>query len=298
LENKNITDNRARQLAIRSGNLTATISAIVLGLVFFFLVFKYPMGGIISLLSFPIWGLAIGIVFWLLGWACANIYITSKNSEVIDSKVTGISYLIAGALLSGIVWYSHSLYVTHIAGSINTNPSKLKQLYEKARADNDYVLYRALSRNPSTPDDVLEQLSTFSSEKRPDRLRFPREFVQERFTVQQSVAMNPSTPESVLQTLANSPERSFVARNPNASSEILRELSRVLGKYGRREVAQHLNTDSITLNALANDPASYVRYGVLMNPNIGMSQIDILLNDSNTSIRNEAQRISRKFLKR
>ena len=85
-------------------------------------------------------------------------------------------------------------------------------------------------------------------------------------------------------------ERLNLAKDPNATVEILQNLARDENYYVRYEVARHPNATVEILQGLAQDKDYYVRYGVSQHPKATVEILQGLARDENSGVREEAMK--------
>jgi len=102
----------------------------------------------------------------------------------------------------------------------------------------DFDVVLTLLHNPSTPAEVLARLATGLDESSP---------------LWNDLAAHPNSPPGVIEHCREFPERAFwLARNPNASAELLEQLSQSSDFTVRSAVARNPNAPDSTLQRLAS----------------------------------------------
>jgi hypothetical protein len=131
---------------------------------------------------------------------------------------------------------------------------------------------RAIARNTETKTVTLEELSKFVDPREGEANAFP--------WVRCEVAENPSTPQKTLKEfLLSEDEKSYVALNSGAGTEILESLSRDENRSVRYRVASNPSSTHKILENLARDPDEEVRREVLTNEGASLEIIEKILSE-------------------
>lgn len=120
---------------------------------------------------------------------------------------------------------------TPINKKSDTEVQEFTQILENLSKDNDHEVRDAVSANPHTPKDVVEDLAK-------DETAIP-ELAEE---VRRRVAMDPETPTEILERLSTNEDdqiRKDVAKNPNTPIDVLQKLSKDEDSDVREGVAEN-----------------------------------------------------------
>lgn len=187
-----------------------------------------------SIFIFVISSLFVGSVFFLF------TVIKKTNEEKTDIRhilLTIVSSFIILSVIFSLGYYiNRSVYIKKSRNLDNT--SEIRKMYSIALGKDDAGVLEQLSKNPSTPKDIMYDLYKFGIENDPKLPGGPY------YSILIGLAYNYNTPSDILNNLSKSKYSSI-----------------------RAYVASHHNTPPETLRILSNDNDTLILSRVAGNPN-------------------------------
>jgi hypothetical protein len=156
------------------------------------------------------------------------------------------------------------------------------------RGSNQYVTRSQSRPTPMQPLDLIPKASMVAD---PNCSAEVLEYLRTRTGVatRRQIAEHPNASMETLTALTKDQSQSVRAslvQNPNCPSNILHDMAYSAQTLTiRMTIAKHLNTDSETLDHLADDPESLVRTLVCINPKTPLSALIRLATDDFANIR-------------
>ena len=201
------------------------------------------------------------------------------EAEIVSSAISNPNL---PAIFIEEIFKTYPNYHYYIALNPNTPPEILAEL----SLDNNEGVRKSVAQNPSTSVDVLRELSKNENETvrcyvalNPNT---PVETLVELSRDQDSevrryLARNPNTPVEIANKIKNTESERFVtrdlAKNPDTSADVLRELSQNWDTFTRSNVAQNPNTPTETLAELSKSEDQQIPAYVAENPNTSVETL-------------------------
>lgn len=196
------------KIAISSASIIAIISFLIgiFGFMMFFI-----DGAPITIIA--VISLINAVLIFAAIWSISILLIRWKRAELISRLQVAFSIIvILGllALISPLVLNSISDY----KASSTEDPSKITELYEKAKGKQDRSTLKKIASNPYTPEDILYDL--LNSWKGP----YPAYDIG----ILCSLEKNPNTPENLMLKLVDEGPGWCMLENPNISTAVLKKI--------------------------------------------------------------------------
>ena len=140
-------------------------------------------------------------------------------------------------------------------------------ILEKLSKDQWSSIRLAVAKNSNTMSSVLEELA--NDKDREGANTSAKILGEKKGEYTSEIVIDKNTPAWMLEAMLkqNFKYAIYIAKHPNASVDILLELSQSKDIYNRANVAENPNTPAIILEQLAQDDSHIVRWYVAQNPN-------------------------------
>lgn len=146
-------------------------------------------------------------------WSLSILLIRFKRAELVSRLQVALSIIVILGLLALIAPLVLN-FTSDYKASSTEDPSKITELYEKAKENQDRSALGKIANNPYTPENILYEL--FNSWKGP----FPAYDIG----ILCSLEKNPNTPENLMLELVDEGPGWCMLENPKISTSVLKKI--------------------------------------------------------------------------